>query len=348
MAQGKKGTGSAHRGKKQRRGLQKGVAGVLVGVLLVGVLGAALLASPDAQAALDGLFGIEQAAVVPPAEEPRPEQSAGGSAQNTTAHVHFIDVGQGDAVLLEDGGEWALLDAGPPEGQDGLLAYLKAAGVDAFRYVVMTHPHADHIGGMRAVVEAYPIGTVLLPDLDKAPYPTTATFEKLLQAMVDKGLSAKTMRAGDEYSLGAGMLSVLADGVDTDDNYNLLSPALLFVSGKLRFLDTGDGEKADEKELLAAGVSVRANLYKAAHHGSTTSNTQAFLEAVQPEVAVICCGAGNSYGHPHREVLQRFEELGMRVLRTDTDGSVVAWAAADGKMHTSTAVAAQNGAKKAA
>lgn len=322
----------------------------LIVVLLGGVLGSVLLAVPEAMPALTKLLGIRQEAVIPPRgdELDAPAQSTSGEApvDNTAAatpYVHFIDVGQGDAVLLEDGGQWALLDAGPPEGEDALLAYLEGAGVTAFRYVIMSHPHADHIGGMEAVLRKYTAEKVLFPDFEKAPYPTTKTFESLLATMVEQGMSAETMKQGAEYELGAGRIRVLQDGLETKDNYNLLSVSLLYTSGALRFLATGDAEKANENALLEGGEALDANLFKAGHHGSSTSNSRDFVQAVSPGLAVISCGQDNSYGHPHRETLSTFAEFDVTVLRTDRDGSVVVWPG-EGGLRWSTAAEAANAA----
>lgn len=315
-----------------RAGARKTLALVLVIVLVAGVLGSVLLAVPEAMPFLTKLLGVREEAVIPTVD---------GDA---TAAVHFIDVGQGDAVLLEESGSYALLDAGPPEGEDALLAYLEGAGVERLEYVIMSHPHADHIGGMQAVLAEYPAGLVLLPDFDKAPYPTTRTFESLLEAMMAQGNTAETMRSGNAYTLGAGSITVLQDGVETPDNYNLLSVSLVFESAGLRFLATGDGEKANENALLASGYPLNANLFKAGHHGSSTSNSPGLLEAVRPEVAVISCAAGNDYGHPHRDTLSTLAAVQATVLRTDKDGSVVVWPGPGGLRWSTAASTLENAA----
>ena len=330
--------------RKKQSQKEKRFALILVGVLAIVLLFSFVLGVPGIQQALFKGLGIaetmgEQNSVSMGTERPysditlseyeqllleqrEAQEDAARPEADRTAAVHFISVGQGDATLIESDGEYALIDAGPPDGVDYLLSYLDYVGVTQLKYLVMTHPHADHIGGMKAVVEAYPVERVLLPDLDKAPYPTTSTFEKLLAAMVEKDLPAETMHTGASYTLGKGSLAVLQDGLETEDNENLISPMLLFESGDLRFLCTGDDEKVNEQAALDAGLDLRANLYKAAHHGSSTSNTLEFLEAVQPWLVVIPCGAGNIYGHPHREALENFETVGADLLRTDEDGFI--------------------------
>ena len=233
-------------------------------------------------------------------------------------------MGQGDAVLLEQNGAFALIDAGEREAADGLMAYLQAAGVAKLDLLVMTHPHADHIGGMQAVLDAFPVDRAVLPDFAKAPMPTTSTFLNLLDAIREKQIPTVTARAGDVFPLGEGTLTVLGDGVAAE-NLNDISLVTLFEAPGLRCLSSGDGEKAVEDAVLASGADVHADVFKAAHHGSSTSNTQAFLDAVRPQAVVVSCGAGNSYGHPHNEALAAFANVGAQVYRTDTEGTIIAY-----------------------
>lgn len=250
--------------------------------------------------------------------EPLP---AADLSENTDA-VHFIDVGQADATLLQSGGEYCLVDAGETDSEQALMSYLEQMGVTRLKLLVMSHPHADHIGSMAAVLENLEVEQVLLPDFDKAPYPTTRLFEKVMDAIEASGATVSTAAAGQSYPVGSGSLQVLAAGVETD-NYNDLSQVLLFESGELSVLLSGDGEKPVEQAALEAGVVPRADVFKAAHHGSDTSNTLEFLQAIRPQYVAVSCGLGNSYGHPHAEPMERFELIGAQVLRTDQDGSVV-------------------------
>lgn len=248
--------------------------------------------------------------------------------ENTDA-VHFIDVGQADATLLQSGGEYCLVDAGDTDSEQKLMEYLEQRGVTRLKLLVMSHPHADHIGSMTAVLEKLEVEQVLLPDFDKAPYPTTRLFEKVMEAIEASGAAVTTAAPGQSFPVGSGTLQVLAAGVETD-NYNDLSQVLLFESGELSVVLSGDGEKPVEQAALEAGAVPRADVFKAAHHGSDTSNTLEFLQAVQPGHVAISCGLGNSYGHPHAGALERFEQVGAQVLRTDQDGSVVIAATENG------------------
>ena len=236
--------------------------------------------------------------------------------------LHFIDVGQGDAVLIEHNGEFCLIDAGTRECETDLLNYLDNAGVDRIKLMVMTHPHADHIGSMRAVLRHVPVEQVLLPDLAKADAAPSHTLERVLEEIAAQKLPTVTAAPGQSYAIGGGTLSVLAAGVNTR-NYNDISPVLRFDGQGLSFLNTGDGEVAVEEDALAAGLDLSATVFKAGHHGSRTSNTPAFLRAVGPEYVVISCGQGNSYGHPNTEALEAYAAVNAQVYRTDQLGSVV-------------------------
>lgn len=249
----------------------------------------------------------------------------------SSTKIHFIDVGQGDSVLIEQDGAFALIDAGERDAAESLVAYLQSAGVDRLSMIVMTHPHSDHIGSMRQVLENFPVDQIILPDFNKAPLPTSSTFTKLMTAIRDRKIEAVTARVGNVFTLGTGTLTVLSTGIETD-NLNNISLTTLYESGGLRFFASGDAEKEVERDLLASGADVHANIYKAAHHGSSTSNTEDLLEAVRPNIIVISCGKDNSYGHPHREAMETFSASGAEIYRTDLNGSIIAYADETGKV----------------
>ncbi|MGD9559711.1 MAG: MBL fold metallo-hydrolase, partial [Oscillospiraceae bacterium] len=241
---------------KARWKAEKRWAAALAGLLALAVLTALMLTLPGFTEALYRLLGITQVKV-----------PVVGTSDVPVA-VHVIDVGQGDAVLLEDHGAFALVDAGPPEAADVVVEYLRLVGVQALDYVVMTHPHADHIGGMQKVSERFEVKKVLLPNFDLAPYPTTSTFVDLLALWLEDEVPAETAKAGQVWPLGQGSLSVVHAGLETDEEHNRLSLGVLFEGGGLRFLNTGDAEKPNERAMLEAGADVAADVFLAAHHGS--------------------------------------------------------------------------------
>ena len=238
--------------------------------------------------------------------------------------VSFLNVGQGDSVLICQDGEFCLIDAGTPDSQEQLLRSLEGAGVERLTYVVMTHPHADHAGGMAAVLEAFPTDTLILPQLDGLE-DRSSTLERTLDAAEEYGVEMIQASTGDSYTLGGGQLDVLLAPTpeEAGDNLNNLSLCLRFTAGKFTFVDTGDAEEEIEEQLIQQYWSgLRADLLKAGHHGSNTSNTEEFLEAVSPEIVVASCGLDNDYGHPHEEVVERVEDIGAAFYRTDLDGTV--------------------------
>ena len=293
-------------------------------------LGVALLAAAAAFAFLISAFGgqgslpswaaLYRAAGI---ANGSPALDGDGNAATEPTKIHFIDVGQGDSVLIEQDGAYALIDAGTAASETALLSYLEQLSVQKLQVVVMTHPHADHIGSMAAVLKKIPAETLILPDFSlAAEYPTSATLEKVLAAADAAGVSAVTAEAGQQYAVGGGTLTVVGAGI-AGDNYNNLSVSTLFTAGAFRFLDTGDAEAEEENALLESGANLSATVFKAGHHGSNTSNTLPFLRAVRPQIAVVSCGLNNDYGHPHQQTLDHFAAVGANVYRTDEMGSVV-------------------------
>lgn len=241
--------------------------------------------------------------------------------------VILLDVGQGDAALIEQGGEYCLIDAGSAESEDALLRQLRQAGVRELALLVMTHPHADHIGGMQAVLEEFPVELMLLPDLGMTEF-SSATLDRLLEQV--KALEVPTAQAetGDSYPIGAGTLTVLLAGWAAeegrgDDPVNNTSLCLRYEYGDFSFVDTGDAEQGAEEALVAGGAPQRCTVFMAGHHGSDTSNTMLLLEQLRPQAVGISCGADNEYGHPHKGALERFAQIGAKVYRTDLEGAIV-------------------------
>ena len=188
---------------------------------------------------------------------------------------------------------------------------------------VGTHPHSDHIGGMDTVMQGITVGKLLMPDLPDDLIPTTKTYLSVLDAAEQTQTEMVYAYPGDSWQICGGKLTVLGPVKDYDD-LNDESLVMRFDYGETSFLLTGDQEAGAEEDLLASGADVNADLLGVGHHGSSTSTSQSFLDAVSPSVAVISCGEGNDYGHPHMETTQRLEEAGVEIYRTDLQGSIVA------------------------
>jgi competence protein ComEC len=233
--------------------------------------------------------------------------------------VHYIDVGQGSATLLKSGRHAMLIDTGDSDQGTKIQLYLTKQGVENLDYLVLTHPDADHIGGAPVIITKFGIGQLFLSNYEK----DNKTTQKVRDAMQYKGLTASDCQVGDTYTLGNASFTILAPVKEYADSNNA-SIALMVQNGNNRFLFTGDCEAEAEADLIASGADLSADVYLAGHHGSDTASSQAFMDAVSPTYAVISCGEGNSYGHPHAEVLNRFRSMGIQVFRTDEQGSIVA------------------------
>jgi beta-lactamase superfamily II metal-dependent hydrolase len=236
--------------------------------------------------------------------------------------VHFLDVGQGKAILIQSGGENAVIDVGENGQGSGAISYLRERGVEKIDLLIGTHPHSDHIGDMDMLIEAFEIGEILLPDIPAAVTPTTQTYTDLLLAIGKKGLQITLAQPGEAYSLGDATLTILSP-LAAYTELNELSVATRLVYGETAFLFTGDIEAAAEADILESGRSLKADVLDVAHHGSNSSSTADFLERVRPSIAVISCGVDNSYGHPARDAVERLQTAGATIYRTDLDGAVV-------------------------
>lgn len=248
-------------------------------------------------------------------------KSAGEMNENLMPmQIHFIDVGQGDSTLVICGTDAMLIDAGNNDQGTKIQRYLQKQGVEKLRYVICTHPDADHIGGMDVILYKYECETILMTD-DEAD---TNTYRDVADTMKNKGYAHTLPLVGQSYTLGDAEFTIVGPVVESSDN-NSNSIAILLTHGENRFLFTGDAEEEEEKAILGSGIALDADVYKAGHHGSRTSSSKAFLEAVSPAYAVISCGENNEYGHPHSEVLNNFRAMDIKVFRTDEQGSIIAY-----------------------
>lgn len=236
--------------------------------------------------------------------------------------VSYIDVGQGDSIFIEfPGGKTALIDAGEAENVSAVISYLRQRNCDEIDYLICTHPHSDHIGGMSKVLSTFSVGEVYMPRVEH----TSKTYEKLLNQLNNLGLPVYTAKAGAVLSVEPEVEFVMMAPVSGDyDELNDYSAVLRLTYGENSFLFTGDAEKVSEKEMLGSGQDLTADVLKVGHHGSSTSSHQAFLDAVNPTYAVISCDGNNEYGHPHKKVVKRIDNSGITIYRTDLHGTIMA------------------------
>ncbi len=247
-------------------------------------------------------------------------------AADGTMTVHFIDVGQGDSLLAESDGHFLLVDAGENDQGDTVVSYLREAGVTSLDYVIGTHPHSDHIGGLDDVIRAFDVEAVILPPVAH----TTKTFEDVLDAVQEKNLTLTQPVPGDSYDLGDAAFTILAPQADYGDDLNNWSVGIRLACSDGALVACGDAEAQAEEDIAASGLTLSADVLKVGHHGSCTSTSDVFLQAVSPAWAVISCGKENSYGHPHEETLKKLEDAGIAVLRTDLLGNITAQWGEDG------------------
>lgn len=232
--------------------------------------------------------------------------------------VTFLDVGQGNAVLVESEGEYMLIDGGDREYSSFVVSYLKNAGVTELSYVISSHYDADHLNGVVGALNAFPCETVLAAD-----YVTdTRVYDSFCEAVAEQGISLVYPSVGDVYEFGDAEFTVVCpdsyDYADVNDD----SVGIRLVHGENSFLICGDAGKASEDAMLESGVLLDSDVYLASHHGSDGSSTAEFLEAVSPETVVISVGADNSYGHPSERVLEDVMAVGAEIYRTDLQGTV--------------------------
>lgn len=236
--------------------------------------------------------------------------------------VHFIDVGQGKSILLEKNGKGILIDGGEETNGEFLLAYLRQAHIEELEYVIATHPHSDHIGGLIQVLETLKVHEVIMPEAIH----TTATFETFLSVLLEKDILVTVPTVGDKFGFEDSLLTCLSP-VKEYPSLNNMSLAMRLEYKNISFLFTGDIEKEAEMSMIEGAeeevIQLQSTILDAPHHGSDTSNSVEFITHVAPKIVVFSVGKDNTYNHPHKEVLDRYTENGTWILRTDEEGSIV-------------------------
>lgn len=235
--------------------------------------------------------------------------------------VHFIDVGQGDSILIQVNNKNMLIDAGPKSDKNELLNYLSKLNVDKLDYVIATHPHEDHIGNMSDIIDSYNVLKFYAPKVQT----TTKTFEKMIDSLKRKGLKINVIRRDtDSIDLGKNTnVRVFSPIDDSYENLNNYSSVIRIQYGSTSFLFTGDAEKDVEEKILDNNENIGSDVLKVGHHGSSTSTSKAFLNKINPSIGVISVGKDNTYNHPNNETIKSLKENKVTIYRTDKDGTVI-------------------------
>lgn len=228
--------------------------------------------------------------------------------------IYFINVGQADSTLVIDNDKTMLIDAGTNDQGENVVQFLKNKGITKIDYLIGTHPHEDHIGGLDNVIDTFDIGTIYMPKVQT----NTKTFESVLDSISNKGLKITTPNVNDIFKLSDAECQIMST-VNDESNLNLSSIVVRMTYGEQSYLFMGDAEKENEQTRNWP----QTNVLKVGHHGSDTSTTKNFLSQVKPKIAIISVGKDNSYGHPKQIVLDKLSNIGAEIYRTDTSGTIL-------------------------
>ncbi len=243
------------------------------------------------------------------------EHKAFGDISTDKLQVNFIDVGQADSILVSNKNETMLIDAGNNENGKDIVDFIKEKGITKINYLIGTHPHADHIGGLDDVIKSdLEIDNVYMPKIQT----NTKTFEDVLDAIQSKGLKVIAPQKGDAFKIGDANCEVMTDSILDKENLNLSSIVIRLAFGENSFLFMGDSELENEKAISWP----KTDVLKVGHHGSNTSSSENFLSQVNPQYAVIMAGKDNTYGLPKQKILDRLNKIGAKIYRTDENGTI--------------------------
>lgn len=239
---------------------------------------------------------------------------SGDSNNENNLHVYYIDVGQADSILIVNQNQSALIDAGNNEDGENVVNFIKSKGITKLDYVIGTHPHEDHIGGLDDVINNIEVDKIYLPKIQT----NTKTYEDVLQAIQNKNQKISSFNKGDKFTIGDTNLEVMTESILDKNNLNLSSNIIRMEFNGTSFLFTGDAETENEKTITWP----QTDILKVGHHGSTTSTSQNFLNQIKPKYAIILVGKDNDYGHPNKKILERLENAEVEIFRTDECGTI--------------------------
>lgn len=246
--------------------------------------------------------------------------------ENTRLSVTFLDVGQGNCILAESDGHYLLIDGGDRSHSSFVVSYLQQRGITQLDYVLVSHYDADHLSGIIGVLYNYNVATLLTPDYTTG----TKIYQSYINCIETQSLAPVHPQVGDSYTLGNASFTVVCpDNYDYDEENNR-SLGIRLTDSNNSFLILGDAQSQSERTMLKQDITLSSNVYLVSHHGSASSSSENFLNAVNPQYAVISVGADNDYGHPAPKTLSRLTALHTQILRTDTSGTITAYSTPDG------------------
>lgn len=241
--------------------------------------------------------------------------------QDSNFVVYYLDVGQSDCTIVICDDEVLMIDTGTINQLKNIRTNLYMLEIDTIDYMLLTHPHDDHIGSAADIIEHYSVSNVLMPEISAENPVTTLTYDNLFDMISENNVNPESVSYGDSFMLGSAVVEILAP-IKQDENINNMSVITKITYGNTSFLFPGDAEEEIEKQILREKIDVSANILKVGHHGSNTSSTDAFISAVKPEYVVISAGSDNNYGHPTLNNIEKFVDLGIKPYMTAVDGHI--------------------------
>lgn len=234
--------------------------------------------------------------------------------------IHVLDVGQGLSVLVESRGHYMLYDGGDRDKSSFVVSYLKEEKVSSLDYVIASHYDADHLNGVVGALNVFPVKQVFSPDYTA----DTRVFNSFQSVIETKSIERKQPQVGTTYELGDASFQILSPSGENYSDPNNYSIGIRITDGASSFLITGDAESDSEKEICKTNLELESNVYIMGHHGSGTSTSWQLLQKATPEYAILSCGTGNTYGHPHIESMEKLQDMEIQLLRTDKQGTIIA------------------------